>query len=82
MSLSTYSLKVMLNGSGIPAPFLASSVVGTEDAFEICGSSHRVVEKINTHLVTEFILFSLEGLVLTDSLGVIGNPRLMRTVMN
>jgi len=60
---------------------LSGSVVGIKDAFEMCDTSHRVVEKINTHLVTEFILHSLEGLVLTDSLGVVGNPRLIQTAM-
>jgi len=60
---------------------LPGSAVGIEDTFEMCGSSHQVVEKINTHLVTEIILFSLEGLALTDSLGESGNLSLIRAVM-
>jgi len=60
---------------------LSSSVAGVQNAFEVCGSSHRVVEKINTHLVTEFILVSLEGLALTNGLGKIGNPRLVHTTV-
>ena len=47
----------------------------------MCGSSHRVVEKINTHLITEFILVRLEGLVLTNSFREIGNPTLIRAAM-
>jgi len=47
----------------------------------MCGSSHPVVEKINTHLVTEFILVSLEGLVLTNGLGEISNVQLVCTMM-
>ena len=53
---------------------LSSGVVGIKDAFEMCGSPHRVVEKIDTHLITEFILISLESLELTNGLGEIGDP--------
>jgi len=53
---------------------LLSGVVGIKDAFEMCGSPHRVVEKIDTHLITEFILISLESLELTNGLGEIGYP--------
>jgi len=71
----------MLNGSGIPAAFLAAQQASRTPLRCVVPLIELLRKSTHIVLITEFVLVSPDSLVLTNSLGEISDPRLMCATM-